>query len=144
MRLNHLCDLELTYQGELVLVRPYGTEEGAGFGRGQGYARGDHLTGDVEWADRPRRRSDGALQPDIHGVIRTQDGAAVLFTLRGHTVWIDTPDWQQGRQMMSALFEAEAERYRWLNNTLCVAEGKFDRETGRSQIRVFACTSDMQ
>ena len=144
MRLDHLCDLELSHQGEFVLVRPYGTEEGVGFGRGDGRARGDRLSGNVEWVDHPRRRSDGAQQTDVHGVIRTTDGAPVLFTLRGHTVWIDTPDWQHGRQLMSALFEAEAERYQWLNNTLCVAEGKIDQETGRSEIHVYTCTSDLQ
>ena len=91
MRLDHLCDMELMYRpesfGKFVLIRPYGGEEGAGYGEGEGTVKGERLRGTARWANYPRRRSDGAMLPDVHGVIQTDDRAHVLFSLRGRTVW---------------------------------------------------------
>jgi hypothetical protein len=80
MRLDYLCDMDLTHRsqsfGKFVLVRPYGSEEGAGYGEGEGTVRGDRLQGTAIWANSSRRRSDGAMLPDVHGVIQTDDGAS--------------------------------------------------------------------
>jgi hypothetical protein len=53
------------------------------------------------------------MLPDAHGVIVTHDNALIMFTLQGRTVF----EQEQGKQLLSVLFEAEAEAYRWLNAT---------------------------
>jgi hypothetical protein len=143
MRLEHLCDMELGYQGGFTLIQPYASEEGTGFGTGEGMVSGDQLAGRIRWVNHPQRRSDGAMLADAHGVITTDEGVPVLFTLRGRTVAGQTsPNWQS-QQLLSAFFEAEDERYGWLNTALCIAEGRLNPETLRLQLRVYACISDL-
>ncbi len=75
MRLEHFCDLQLAYRqeafGEFALVRPYGGQEGRGYGEGDGSVTGEKLSGRVRWVNHPRRRSDGAMLPDASGIIQT-------------------------------------------------------------------------
>ena len=79
MRLEHLCDLELAYREmptlgtDFVLVRPYGSEEGTGYGEGDGKVSGPQLSGTVRWVNHPHRRSDRVMLPDAHGVILTAE-----------------------------------------------------------------------
>ncbi|MEP6641833.1 MAG: DUF3237 family protein [Gaiellales bacterium] len=146
MRLDHLCDLDLGYRSELfggavVLVAPYGTTESSAYGEGDGSAVGDRLRGEVRWTNHPRRRSDGAFLPDSHGMIRTDDGADIIFSLSGRTTFADNAS--LGVQNLHALFEAESERYRWLNDVVCVAEGKIDPNTMRAVIRVYVCVHEL-
>jgi len=49
----------------------------------------------------------------------------------------------RGRQLLWALFEAEDERYRWLNNKLCVLEGKINPQTLRMEGRINSCVSEL-
>src|SRR5207248_9970374 len=87
MRLEYLCDLGLRYRASgLALIRPYGGEEGAGYGELDGTVSGARLRGAVRAVNHPRRRGDGALLPDLHGLIETEDGARVLVRLQGRTV----------------------------------------------------------
>jgi hypothetical protein len=97
------------------------------------------MMGSLRWVNHPHRRSDGSMLPDAHGVIVTHDHALIMFTLQGRTVF----EQEQGRQLLSVIFEAEAEAYRWLNETLCVLEGLIDGERLRMRARVYACRSDM-
>jgi Protein of unknown function (DUF3237) len=143
MRLEHLCDFELAYRSEVTLVRPYGSEAGSGYGEIEGTLTGEKLRGTFRGVNHPRRRGDGAMLPDAHGLIQTEDGCRVLFSLEGRTVWVDTPDGRAGRQLLLALFEAEAEAYRWLNDTVCILEGKISAQTGRMQARVYTCISEL-
>ena len=90
MRLDHLCDLELAYRDDddfldegFDLVRPYGTEEGTGYGEGDGVASGDRLRGAVRWSNLPHRRSDAIFMPNLDGSIHSDDGAVVLLTTQG-------------------------------------------------------------
>ena len=62
----------------------------------------------------------------MHGVIRTDDGAFVLFTFQGRT--LPTQD-DKRRQLLTVCFEAEDERYRWLNKVQAVGKGIFDGRT---------------
>jgi hypothetical protein len=64
----------------------------------------------------------------------------VTFTLQGRTIF----EQGQGKQLLSVIFEAEAEAYRWLNSTLCVLEGIIDAERLAMRARVFACRSDLE
>lgn len=124
MRVIFLCDFHLEQKGAPVLARPYGGEEGAGFGYGEGTVTGERLCGSMQWFNHPRRRSDGAMLPDMQGVLTTEDGAAILFSLRGRTVWNQTAEGPIGDQLMRVMFETEDARYRWLNDAFCVFEGK--------------------
>jgi hypothetical protein len=146
MRLEHMCDLHLEYRSDLfeddfLLVQPYGGEEGSGYGEGTGTASGKRVNGAVRWSNHPHRRSDGTMLPDAHGVIRTRDGADIMFDLTGRSVL--SADGSIRGQNLVATFEAQAEPYAWLNATVCVAEGIIDGQTLKSHIRVHACVNEM-
>jgi hypothetical protein len=139
MQLEYLCDMELAYQRHLVLVRPYGGEEGSAYGEGDGTVTGPKLQGRVRWVNHPHRRSDGVMLPDTHGVIRTEDGATILFTMQGRTVFAQG----QGQQLLTVLFETEAEAYRWLNTAVCVLEGLVDGKMSVMRAKIYVCRSDL-
>src|SRR5579864_7243659 len=100
MRLVNLCTLNLRPTTTNALVRPFGTEEGTTFQEGEGIAEGERLRGVARWYNVPRRRSDGAMLPDIRGVIHTQDGATVIFHLEGRVIWNATNNGPVGDQLM--------------------------------------------
>jgi hypothetical protein len=141
MRIEPLCDLELSYRdlpnldSFIVLVRPYETEEGTGYGEGDGIVSGSRLNGTVRWVNHPHRRSDSVMLPDAHGVILTDDQATLLFSLHGYTSFVCA----QGHQMLYMHFETEAGRYKWLNTALCVVEGLIEVPGGRMRARVYVC-----
>jgi hypothetical protein len=118
---------------------PYGNEGGAGYGELEGTVRGEKLTGSIRLANHPRRRSDGLMLPDAQGVIKTHDNALVLVSMQGRTVFTEVG----GRQLLSVLFETEDERYKWLNNTVCILEGSFDPDTMSMRAKIYACVSDL-
>jgi hypothetical protein len=146
MRLDPLCDLDLSYRetpmlgGQFLLVRPYTTQEGTGYGEGDGIVSGPRLNGSVRWVNHPHRRSDGIMLPDAHGVIQTDDRSTLLFSLRGHTTF----EGPQGQQMLVMCFETESERYQWLNSALCVVEGAIEMKSGVMRARVFVCVYEFQ
>lgn len=121
------------------MAKPYGGEEGSGYGEGDGNVVGEKIRGTLKWVNHPHRRSDGAMLPNAQGVIKTDDGALVHFSLQGRTVKVG----DQGRQLLSALFESGDDRYKWLNNTYCVLEGKIDFARLVMNFRVFSCVSDL-
>jgi Protein of unknown function (DUF3237) len=145
MQLEYICDMELVYREEplynakFLLVRPYGGEEGTGYGEGDGSVTGPRIQGSLRWVNHPHRRSDGTMLPDAHGVIVTDDHALIMFTLQGRTVF----EQEQGKQLLSVIFETESESYRWLNATFCVLEGLIDAERLQMRARVYACWSDL-
>ena len=145
MQLEHICDMELVYRevplynGKFLLVRPYNGQEGTGYGEGDGNVTGPRLQGMLRWVNHPHRRNDGTMLPDAHGVIVTHDNAIILFTLQGRTVF----EQEQGKQLLSVIFEAEAEPYCWLNETFCILEGLIDANRLQMQARVYACRSDL-
>jgi uncharacterized protein DUF3237 len=147
VRLEHVCDLELAYRSDdffpegYVLIQPYAGTEGSGYGEGDGTASGDRVRGTVRWSNHPHRRSDGTMLPRAHGVIRTDDGADILFELRGRSVLSE--DGVRRGQNLVATFEANHDAYRWLNDTVCVAEGVIDTESLRMTIRVYGCRNEL-
>jgi hypothetical protein len=143
MRLEPLCTLDLQYVGGAHVVTPYGNESGLGWGVGDGTVQGDRLTGDVRWSNHPTRRGDGTMLPNTRGLITTGEGAEVFFDLTGRTVWVEVDGSPTGRQLLMALFESDAERYRWLNNVVCIAEGAIDPERLAAHFAVHICHSDL-
>lgn len=127
MRLEHVCDFEGAFSGgPMVLVHLGGGQEGAAYAQGEGRFSGSRLSGSARWTNTPRQRADGAMLPEMRGVITTQDGATVLFTFTGLTVWEGSPTGRVGNQLFHVTFMADDERYQWLNNAVCVLEGKMD------------------
>ena len=105
MQLEPLCEMELVYRdstfGEkFVLSKPYGSEEGSGYGEGEGTINGERIRGTLRWVNHPHRRSDGSMLPNAQGIIKTEDGALVHFSLEGRTVIVGG----KGRQLLSAIF----------------------------------------
>ena len=147
MRLEHVCDLALTYrreplyEGPLKLVAPYGTDEGSRYGEGDVVLRGGRLSGTGRWANHARRRSDGVNLPDVHGVLRTEDGAFVLFGIQGRT--LPATDGKR-RQLLTVWFEAEDARYRWLNTAVCPLEGGIEPAGGTMRARVYRCVHELE
>jgi Protein of unknown function (DUF3237) len=120
MRLEHLFDLDLRYEGEYVIVRPYGGLDGVGYASGAGRATGPHVEGSVRFSNNPRVRGDGVLLADLSGAITTDDGARIVFSQTG----LGRKD-TNGRTFSVALamtLESDDERYAWVNEALCVAE----------------------
>src|SRR5713101_209442 len=74
----------------------------------------------------PAGRADGTMLPCARGVITTPEGAQVMFDLSGRTVFVGEGTATVGRQLLMTLFESEHERYRWLNNTVCLTEGRIE------------------
>ena len=144
MRLDLLGEMELIYRdssfGEkFILTRPFGGEEGSGYGEGEGTIKGERINGTLRWVNHPHRRSDGSMLPDAHGIIKTVDDAIILFAMQGRTVWVG----EAGRQLLSVTFESQDERYKWLNNTYCVLEGAIDSVALKMRSRVYLCISDL-
>ncbi len=144
MRLEHLCALDLKYDGDFHYVSPYQGESGIGWGIGDGSVTGDRLQGTVKWSNQPSGRGDGVMLPCARGVITTVDGAEVMFDLTGRTVFVDQPSGDTvGRQLLMTLFETENDSYEWLNNTVCVTEGKIDPERLVTHMEVWLCHTEL-
>jgi hypothetical protein len=126
VRLEEVSVFRWTYDEDIrvpapgyALISAYDGEEGIGYGEGRGTATG-RVEGSVVWSNYPRRRSDGRMLPNVRGLVRTDDGALILFELRGRTIFEgDKP----GRQNLVGWFESDDARYRWLNDVVCIAEG---------------------
>lgn len=142
MKLEPLCALDIAYVDDFHLAMPYGNESGSGWGRGEGRATGDRLSGTMQWSNHPGRRGDGAMLPSARGVITTAEGAEVIFELTGRTVWIDRDGEEVGRQLLMLLLETEHDDYRWLNNTVCICDGAIDPVAGTAHLEAFVCTSE--
>ena len=120
MRLEHLFDLDLRYEGEYVVVRPYGGADGIGYAAGTGRATGPRVEGDVRFSNNPRVRGDGALLADLAGAIVTDDGARVVFSITG--LGRKDPNGRSFNVALAMTLESDDERYAWLNEALCAAE----------------------
>jgi hypothetical protein len=84
---------------------------------GEGRAEG-RISGAFHGTNDSRRRPDGTFEPDYHGVIETDDGAAILFHLTGYG-WPD-----ESRIAATVKHATGDERYAWLNRTLCAVAGE--------------------
>ena len=120
MRLEHIFDLDLRYEGDYVVVRPYGGLDGVGYAAGTGRAAGPLVEGAVRFSNNPRVRGDGVLLADLAGAIATDDGARIVFSITG----LGRKN-ENGRSFDVALaltLESDDDRYTWTNEALCVAQ----------------------
>jgi hypothetical protein len=109
------------------LAGPAGTE-GQSFLLAEGRCEG-RLSGCLRGANYPRRRTDNALVPDFRGVLQTADGAAVLFAWHGYA----RPGAAGMRELVGSITHvSDDERYRWLNDAMCILTGEVrPRSDGR-------------
>lgn len=79
------------------------------------------IAGRFHGANHPRRRADLTFMPDFHGVIETDDDAVIFFDYHGYG-----RAYPPGRrQIVTAAFHVTShEKYRWLNDTICVGCGE--------------------
>jgi hypothetical protein len=143
VHLEELCVLEMGYVDGFHYASPYDGRSGVGWGRGEGTASGERLSGRMQWSNHPRGRGDGSMLPDARGVITTPDGAEVLLDLTGRTVFLDRDGERVGRQLLLTLFESEHDDYRWLNDTVCITEGAIDPERLVMRMQVYRCLPDL-
>jgi hypothetical protein len=76
------------------------------------------LSGRFRAANFPRTRVDGTLLPDFRGVVETDDGAALLFTLQGYF----RP--ATGSLVGSMTHVTDDDRYARLNDAVCAVAGQ--------------------
>ena len=110
MRLDYLCDMQLTFNESLATTKPHGGEEGSLFVLGDGQVAGERLRGSVRCVNHAHQRNDGAMLPDIHGVITTDDNTTILFRMQGLTPWLPTPQGPKGDQISWVTFRPKRHR----------------------------------
>ena len=102
--------------------------EGRSFLIAEGRAEG-RLSARYRGANFPRRRVDGALEPEFRGVLETEDGASILFHWEGVASLTDS-----GMRQLIGLMQhvTDDDRYRWLNDRVCAIEGEVRPQQGGS------------
>jgi hypothetical protein len=79
------------------------------------------ITGRFHGTNHPQSRADGVFQPDVQGIIETDDGATLFFDHQGYG-----RPYPAGRRQIVGTFRhlTSDERYSWLNDVICVATGE--------------------
>jgi hypothetical protein len=141
MRLEPICELRMKYE-EGAWLAPFRADERQGYGTGGGLVAGAKLQGTMRWSNHPRRREDGVWCPDLHGRIDTPDGAKVLISVKGYSILEATPTVR--RAIVAAVWwQADDDRYQWLNYVLGIGEGEIDEETEEWWLRVYGCLNEV-
>ena len=137
MRLEMLCEIRMHYDPDstwLTPYKPYGGQQRIGFGTGGGEVSGDRIRGTIRWSNSPPRREDGVWCPNLSGVILTEDGARLVVRIRGLSIDEKAPGSRRAIGA-AAWFQAEDQRYRWLNYVMGIGEGEIDEDKEEWWIR---------
>jgi hypothetical protein len=121
VRLEPLYRLRFGYpeEYEVHIDGPRGQESQYWF-LGKGRVEG-RISGRFHGMNYPRRRTDNTFLPDMRSVIETDDGAVIFQDCRGY----GRAHPPGRRQVVVALAHlAGDERYRWLNDVVCVGSGE--------------------
>jgi hypothetical protein len=118
MRLEPLYQVRFTTPEHWsVKLSGSGGSEAQSFLVAEGRCEGG-ISGRFRAANFPRTRVDGTLLPDFRGAVETDDGAALLFTLRGYF----RP--ATGGLVGSMTHVTDDERYARLNDAVCAVAGE--------------------
>jgi hypothetical protein len=113
--------------------------EGQSFLIAEGRAEG-RLSARYRAANYPRRRVDGALEPEFRGALETDDGATILFHWEG----LASLTGSGMRQLLGTIQHvSDDERYRWLNDRVCAVEGEVRPRSVGSGFDVVLQVSEM-
>ncbi|MBA2669331.1 MAG: DUF3237 family protein [Gemmatimonadetes bacterium] len=127
-RLALLYKLRFAYpEAWSIPLTPDGSGESQLFFFAEGRCEG-RITGRMRGANHPRRRSDGTFLPDFQGIIETDDGAVIFFDHQGYG---RTYPAERRQIVSSATHLSGDERYRWLNDVVCVGSGEVRSTDGR-------------
>ena len=140
MRLEPFCRVTFTTPESWSVSREGGSgTEGQSFLIAEGRAEG-RLSARYRAANFPRRRVDGALEPEFRGVLETDDGAAILVHWEGLATLTDT-----GMRTLLGMAQhtSDDERYRWLNDRVCAVEGEVRPRTEGAGFDVVLSVSEM-
>lgn len=122
MRLEPLYTLRFRYPEEGVAATIGGDEQEI-FLLAEGVAKGE-ISGRFRGANHPRRRADRTFRMNLQGAIETDDGAHVVLDYQGYG-----RSYPVGRRQVvgAAWHFSDHERYRRLNDTVCVIAGEVRR-----------------
>lgn len=121
----------------LTLVRPFGGNEGQGYGGGTGIAEGGRLSGNIRWSNYPRMSDDGMMMPNASGIIATEAGP-VLFSFSGYSV-VPHEGADTRNVTASVTFRTEVDEHRWLNRAIAVHDGTIEFKTMSTHFPVYVC-----
>lgn len=127
----HVCDMELLYPEAAGGSNAFMLTSVAPANRS---VTGETISGTVRWL-KCTSCCGAAQSPDLYGLIQTNDGAPVMFSVSGSPITCEEGD---GKHVFAASFEADDERYRWLNSAECILEGVFDSAYAVLHGRFFA------
>jgi hypothetical protein len=131
VRLESLYRVAFTYPEHWhAVIDADGGGEGLHFFIAEGRCEG-RISGRFRGANHPRRRTDGTYLPDFQGAIETDDGATLLFDLRGYG-----RAYPVGRREVvgTVTHVSGDERYRRLNDVVCVLAGEVRPGDGETEI----------
>jgi hypothetical protein len=126
MRLEPLYRIRFTYpEGWRISL---GGDWEQHFYIAEGRCEGE-ITGRFRGANYPRRSSDGTFRPDVRAAIETDDGATIMLEWHGYG-----RAYPAGRrQIVGAIFHSsDDERYRRLNDVVCVCVGEVRASAGEA------------
>lgn len=151
MNLAYLFDAKLQYNDNVAVDIPMEGRTGDFIGKGNGTIKGEKISGTVRWQFYAENcaylwiKKGQEPPPNQHlcktnpgGIITTNDGAEILFDAKGYG--LKGADAKQPHiwYLTAALqFHTEDERYKWLNTTLGVWEGRFDEQSRTANYKAY-------
>ena len=121
MKTSHLYRMRFTYpEGWSVSLAGPESSESQHFFIAEGTCEGK-LAGRLRASNHPRRRGDGAFEPNFQGVIETVDGAVIYHECRGYG-----RAYPPGRRqiVVSGFHLSDHAKYRRLNDVVTVGTGE--------------------
>lgn len=84
------------------------------------------VTGQFRGANHPHRRIDKAFVMNLQGFIKTEDDALIMTDYKGYgRSAVMTSDKNRFRQVVGAAWHVtDNEKYKWLNDVVCVISGE--------------------
>jgi hypothetical protein len=131
MRLESLYRVRFDYpEGWHVELEGERGTESEHFFLAEGRCEG-RIAGRFRGANHPHRRVDLTYLPDFQGVIETDDGATLVFDLRGY----GRAHPEARREVVGFVTHVSGdERYRWLNDVVCALAGEVRTSDDRTEI----------